>query len=182
MTNRTAATRYARALLDVAQKEQADLSKIEAELTGFNHLLASHDTLGKVLISPAVPAPKKRDAVKALVARLELSPIVAKLLVLLADRDRLVLLPDLVTTYQQRLLDLRHVVRAEVTTAEPLASDRAAAIEQSLAKATGRTVIMSTHVDPSIVGGLVARVGSTVYDASVTSQLQRMKQRLEESV
>jgi F-type H+-transporting ATPase subunit delta len=182
VTNRTAATRYARALLDVAQKEQVDLSTIESELAAFHQLIVGHDTLGKVLLSPAVPAPKKRDAVKALVERLSLSPILGKILVLLAERDRLVLLPEVLETYRQRLLDLRNVVRAAVTTAEPLEAGRAATIERSLAKVTGRTVIMSTHVDPSIVGGLVARVGSTVYDGSVTGQLQRMKQRLEESV
>ena len=182
MTNRTAATRYARALLDVARKEQADLSAIETELAGFASLMAGHEALGKVLLSPAVPAPKKRDAVAALAAHASVSPIVSKLLVLLAERDRLVLLPDLLEMYRQHLLDLRNVVRASVTTAEPMAAERAASIEKTLAKATGRTVLMTAHVDPSIVGGVVARVGGTVFDASVTHQLQRLKQRLEESI
>jgi len=182
VTNRTAATRYARALLDVAQKEHADLSAIETELASFAALMSGHETLGKVLLSPAVPAPKKRDAVAALAAHISASPIVSKLLVLLAERDRLVLMPDLLEMYRQRLLDLRNVVRADVTTAEPIAAERAADIEKSLAKATGRTILMTTHVDPSIVGGVVARVGGTVFDASVTHQLQRMKQRLEESI
>ena len=63
-----------------------------------------------------------------------------------------------------------------------LSAERAAAIEQSLARVTGRTVLMTTQVDPSIIGGMVARVGGTVFDASVTHQLQRLKQRLEESI
>jgi len=93
-----------------------------------------------------------------------------------------VLLPELVEAFRQRLMDLRNIVRAQVTTAEPLAADRLAAIQGSLAAATGRTVDISSRVDPSIVGGIIARVGSTVYDASVTSHLQRIRRRLDASL
>ena len=181
MTNRTAAIRYARALLDVSVKEKADLSQIESQLTEFNALFDLKG-LRKVMLNPAVPAPLKRNLVSELVTRAQLQPVVGKLLVLLAERDRLALLPDMIAAFRERLLELQHVVRAEVTTAAPLAADRAQQIEQGLAQATGRTVTLSTRVDPSIIGGLIARVGSTVYDGSVTSHLQRMKQRLEESV
>ena len=76
-------------------------------------------------------------------------------------------------------MDHRHVVRAEVTTATPIDAARVAAIQRSLAEVTGRTVTMATKVDPAIVGGLVARIGSTVYDGSVTRQLERMREQLE---
>jgi F-type H+-transporting ATPase subunit delta len=76
-------------------------------------------------------------------------------------------------------MDYRHVVRAEVTTAQPIDESRLQGIQRSLASVTGRTVTVSTKVDPAIIGGVVARVGSTVYDASVTRQLERMRQRLE---
>jgi F-type H+-transporting ATPase subunit delta len=98
--------------------------------------------------------------------------------VLLAERDRLVLLPDLLAAFRDRLLDYQNVVRAEVTTAVPLDGGRTAAIERSLAQATGRNVALTTRVDPALVGGLVARIGSTVYDASIVTQLQKLKQRL----
>jgi len=182
VTNRTAATRYARALLDVAVKERADLEQIERELAGFADLLKEHPTLEKVLLNPAVPVPRKRATVAVLTARLGTAPILAKLLALLAERDRLVLLPDLVAGYRERLLDHQHVVRAQVTTATALSSDRAQAIEQRLAQVTGRTVTLQTSVDPSIIGGVVTRIGSTVYDGSVTRQLEKMKQRLIEGV
>ena len=76
------------------------------------------------------------------------SPILAKLIALLAERDRLVLLPDLLASYRERLLDYQNVVRAEVTTAVPLAADRAQAIERGLAQLTGRTVTLATKVEP----------------------------------
>lgn len=182
MTNRTAANRYARALFEVAQKEKVDLAEIERQLAAFTNLLTEHATLEKVLLNPAVPAPRKRAAVTELATRTKMPPVLAKLLALLADRDRLILLPDLLAAYRARLLDHQKVVRAEITTAVPLTPGRAGAIERSLAKVTGRTVTLATRVDPSLIGGIVARLGGTVYDASVTTQLQKMRRQLWERV
>jgi F-type H+-transporting ATPase subunit delta len=179
MTNRTAATRYARALLDVAVKEQRDLQQIERQLAEFVDLFKQYPALEKVMLNPAVPVPRKRAAIAELMTRAKLTPVLAKLIALLADRDRLVLLPDLLAAYRERLLDHLHVVRAEVTTAIALPAERAQAVEQTLARLTGQKVTMATRVDPSIVGGVVARIGSTVYDGSVTRQLQRMKEKLD---
>ena len=130
----------------------------------------------------AVPVQRKRAVVEELTMRAKVAPAVAKLLVLLAGRDRLVLLPDLVAAYRDRLLDYQKIVRAEVTTAVALPPDRARAVEESLAKLTGRTVTLATQIDPSIIGGVIARIGSTIYDGSVTRQLQKMKERLVEGV
>jgi len=179
LTNKTAATRYARALLDVAVKEKADLEAIERDLAAFADLFTAHPALAKVMLNPAVPVPRKRAAMAELVSRMAMPPILAKLVTMLADRDRLVLLPDLLASYRERLMDHQKVVRAELTTAAPIDASRVDAIRHGLASVTGRTVTVSTRIDPSIIGGIVARVGSTVYDGSVTRQLERMKERLE---
>ena len=181
MTNKTAATRYARALLDVAIKERANLEEIEQQLAEFANLLTEHPSLGKVLLNPAIPVQRKVAAVAQLIALVKISPILAKLIGLLAERDRLILLPDMVTSYRDRLADHRQIVRADVTTATALPPERAQEIQKSLAKVTGRTVTLQTRIDPAIIGGMVARVGSVVYDASVTRQLQIMRDRLVES-
>ena len=182
MTNRTAGNRYARALLEVAVKEKGNLQEIDEQLTSFVDLFRQNPTLEKVMLNPAVPVPRKRAAMAALTEQAKVSPILSKLLVLLAERDRLVLLPEMLSAYRERLLDHQHVVRAEVTTATPLAADRAQAIEQGLAKVTGRTVKLGTRVDPSIIGGVIARIGDTIYDGSVTRQLAKIKTKLVESV
>jgi F-type H+-transporting ATPase subunit delta len=129
-----------------------------------------------------VPVPRKRAAVADILAQAKFTPIVTKLITLLADRDRLVLATDLLAAYRDRLLDHRGVVRAEVTTAAALDAGRTQAIQNGLAALTGRKVLLVTKIDPSIIGGLIARVGSTVYDGSVTRQLEKMKDRLAESV
>src|SRR4029077_2661481 len=128
------------------------------------------------------PVPRKRAAVADLLKQTKFSPIVSKLLALLADRDRLVLVPELLKAYADRLLAHRGIVRADVTTATALDAGRTEAIRKGLTTVTGRTVQLTTHVDPAIIGGLVARIGSTVYDASVTRQLEKLKARLVESV
>jgi len=178
MTNRTAAARYARALYDVCL-DRHDLRKTEGDLTQFAELVAGHEMLGRVLQNPAVPASNKRALIGQLVSRFEgIAAPVAKLLVLLADRDRLILLPDIIHAYRERVLDHLGIVEAHVTTVQPLTADQTTAIQRQLAKASGRDVTMSTEVDPNILGGVVARLGSTVYDASIARHLERMRQIL----
>ena len=178
MTNRTAAARYARALFDVSAQDR-DLRQVEAALAGFADLVDGHETLSRVLLNPAIPTERKRAVVDALVGRLgDVIPPVAKLLRLLAERDRLGLLPKVLRSYRARLLDHLGIVEAQVTTAQPLTAERAAAIEHSLAQVSGRTVTMVTDVDPEILGGVVARLGTTVYDGSVAGHLERMRHNL----
>jgi F-type H+-transporting ATPase subunit delta len=178
MTNKTAAMRYARALLDVGIKERADLDQIERDLASVAELFTQYPALAHALLNAVVPVSRKRAAVAELLAGAQLTPMVGKLLTLLADRDRLVLVPDLLAGYRDRLLEHRNVIRAEVTTTAPLPADRAKAIETSLARSTGRTIFLTTRVDPAIIGGVVTRIGSTVYDGSVARQLEKIRERL----
>ena len=178
MTSKGAAKRYARALFDVAQKE-ADIQQVGREIAAFSALMSGHEMLSRTLVNPAIPAARKRAVVEQLLARGgTFTPVVSKLLLLLADRDRLALVPDLAAAYEARLMEHAHVVHAQLTTAVALPTDRVAALQQGLAGATGRQVRMETRVDPAIIGGAVARIGSTVYDGSVTTQLQKVKERL----
>jgi F-type H+-transporting ATPase subunit delta len=180
MTSRTAAARYAKALLDVASREApaGGIEKTGEELDAFIAMIRQNPSLDRVLTNPAVPASRKRAAVAELTKLAGVSPIVSKLLVLLAERDRLVLLNDLGPIYRDMVMDRQNVVRAEVITATPLVADRTRAIERSLAAATGKNVSMVAKVDERIVGGVVARVGGTVYDASVATQLKKIRKRL----
>lgn len=178
MTSRTAAARYARAVLDVATKESADLDKLARELDEFIAFFDQQPALEGIMLNPAVPAPRKRAAMEQITRLSGFTPIVSKLLVLLADRDRLGLFKDIAATYHDLLADRQNVVRAEVTSAEPLSNDRIVAIEKRLATVTGKRVSMTTRIDKDIIGGVVARVGSTVYDASIATQLKKIRDRL----
>jgi F-type H+-transporting ATPase subunit delta len=179
MSMRASAARYAKALLDVAIKE-SDPERAGEELGAFADLVKGHPDLERVLANPVVPAADKRAMVEKVVQRLQLSTPAAKLLLLLAARGRLPLLPDLLEVYRERLNEHQRVVRAVVTTAVPLPHERMAQLQQRLANATGRAVTMTTRVDPSIIGGVITRIGSTVYDGSVAAQLAKVRDRLAE--
>lgn len=181
MTSRVAATRYARALFDVALAEGQDLDQIGRELSETVALVSGNAELARALTHAAIPAARKRAVVEALLSHSSVNVLLARTLLLLADRDRLALLRDFEDAFRSRLMDHQQVVRAEVTTAMELPADRVSALQQGLATATGRTVQLDVRVDPSIVGGAVTKIGSTVYDGSVTTQLERLKRKLVEA-
>jgi len=183
MTSGAAAGRYARALFDVVLKEQAaDLVAVESQLAELATLFTTNPALASVMGNPAVPVPKKVAVTQALLARAgTVAAPLAKLVLMLAERDRLMLLPDVTRIYRDRVMDQQKVIRGEVTTAVPLPEDKLHALQQGLEKATGRRVVLQSKVDPGIIGGVVTRLGSTVYDGSVTTQLAKMKQTLIEA-
>lgn len=177
MSSHASAVRYARALLDVAAKE-SDPVKAGADLTAFAGLMAEHAELARALTTPSVPAAGKRAVIEALGAKLGFDPAVTRLLTLLATRDRLEIAGDLASVYRTRLEERQQVVRAHVTSAAPLGAAQTAALADRLSEVTGRRVTIETAEDPELIGGLVARLGSTVYDGSVRTQLQKMRARL----
>ena len=183
MTSGAAASRYARALFDVVLKEGTDtaVEKVQGELQQFADLFA-RDQLAHILGNPGIPASKKKALAQALIDRAgQVTQPLAKLIVILAEKDRLTLLPGIARAYVERVMDHLKIVRGEVTTAIPLAPETLRVLEQGFADATGRKVMLSARIDPSIVGGVVTRLGSTVYDGSITTQLQKMKQALIEA-
>ena len=178
MTNRGAATRYARALFDTVLAEGLDVQQTQKDLGEFARLVAGNDALQRVLTNPAIPVARKRAVIEQLVARASLQPVLAKLLLMLAERDRLVILPDVADVFDARLMEHQNVVRASIVTAVALPSDRVTALAAGLTRATGRSVLVETQVDPAIIGGAVARIGGTVYDGSITRQLERIRETL----
>jgi F-type H+-transporting ATPase subunit delta len=176
MTNRAAAARFARALFDVSRS--ADPERTGRELNGFVDLVGTHPDLLRAFTNPVLPPAVKQNIVAELLKLQPLAGPLGRILTLLAERDQLALVPLINEAYQQRLLDFQGVVRAQVTTAVAMPPDRAGALEQSLSAATGKRVVVTTRVDPSIIGGVVAKIGSRVYDGSVANHLTRVKAQL----
>jgi F-type H+-transporting ATPase subunit delta len=182
VTSGAAAGRYARALFDVVLKEGGDVDQVQADFQQFVDVFAQHPSLAAVLGNPAIPASKKQAVVRSLIERAgAISPVVAKLILMLAERDRLMLLADIARAYRERLMDHQKIIRGEVTTAVAIPPEKLRSLEQGLQQATGRKVLLEARVDASLIGGAVTRLGSTVYDGSVTTQLEKMKQSLIEA-
>jgi len=180
MSLRTSAARYARALFDVALKE-SDPVRIEQDLATIVGAIQQHAELRRTLMSPTLPHAARVNVVSALAAHAGAQPPVAKLVAMLADRNRLELLPDLLDVYRERLLDHQQVVRAAVTTAAPMPEEARQSLESRLRNVTGKHIQLSVDADPSLIGGVVTRIGSTVYDGSIRTQLEKMRQRLIEN-
>lgn len=178
MKTRSGARRYATALFDVASKagSQEQAGRELAQLSG---LIAGHAELRRVLTSPAIPASVKRDVLTAILdAAGGVSDHVRRMATMLADRDRLADLGGLSAAFNEHLMVSKREVRADVATAAPLSDASRAALTAALGRATGKSVTIDERVDPGLVGGFVARVGTFVYDGSVTRQLEKLRESL----
>lgn len=177
MTLHAVAKRYAGALFDVVKKN-GTIDAAYSGLASFAALVAGSPELSRAFASPGVPAAKKRVLAETLASQLGASQEVLRLLGTMGDRDRLGLVADVASAFETRVMQERHVLQAEVTTAVPLTDERSAALAAALGRATGGTVKIDARVDAAIIGGVVARVGSMIFDGSVTRQLEIMKTQL----
>ena len=180
MSLRTSANRYAKALFDVALAEKNDLAQVDRDLEAVVAMMHDSPDLAKAAGRPGVTDAARTSLIEAVADKMGLTAPVKKLLVLLADSRKLNLVPDLAASYRERLLNHQNIVRAEVTSAAPLSPEKTKALQDSLSQVTGKKVDLSVRVDPELLGGVVARIGSTVYDGSVKTQLERMRQQLVE--
>ena len=180
MSLRTSANRYAKALFDVVLQEKGDLNKVDHDLQAVVQMMKASPDLARASGFSSTTEAQRRSLMESVSKAMTLSVPVTKMLVLLARTGKLDLIPDLAAAYQERLLAHQNIVRADVTSAAPLSPEKTKALEESLSKVTGKKVELSVRVDPQLLGGVVARIGSTVYDGSVMTQLQRMRQELVE--
>ncbi|MEY4636282.1 MAG: synthase delta chain [Acidobacteriota bacterium] len=172
------ANRYARALFDVALQEQADLAKIDRDLTVLAEVVHEHHEMLLQATRHGVPDEARQSVIGAIADKLEAAPPLRKMLLVLALSQKLSLVPGMVQAFRARLHAHQNVLHADVTSASPLSPEQTRALAVSLGKVTGKNVNLSVSVDPALMGGVVATVGSTVYDGSVRTQLARLRQEL----
>ena len=140
--------------------------------------LSSNGALRASLVSPAVPSTAKKELIEALLASEgSLSGISIRLLAMLAERDRLELLAEILDEYRAQLTKSHGIVRARITTAALLPHEKTKEIASELERVTGKQVMLEAGVDPSIIGGVITQIGSTVFDGSVARHLERLKQQ-----
>ena len=171
------ARRYAKALWELASQE-GRLEAMGQELLRFERTLADEPDLRNVLLLPWTTAATKRAIVVAASERLGLSTLARNFLALVAQRRRMALLADIREAYQALADQAAGRVRARVRSAAPLNDAQRAALRERLGKRLGKTVLLDTAVDPSLLGGFVAEVGSRLLDMSLRGQLARLRERL----
>jgi F-type H+-transporting ATPase subunit delta len=171
-----AASRYAKALLDVLYPTKAEAGR--EQLLQFASVLSQEPDARVLLENPTVSVERRKDLVRAIGDTLALDTPVRNFLGLLVERNRLDLLDEIVSTYESLLDDKLGVVRARITSALELDSRQRDEVAARLQALTGKKVRMEVLVDPSLIGGLVAQVGSTIYDGSIRQQLQAFRNNL----
>ncbi len=175
-----AAARYARAFADVVLSpgRSLDPSSAVAQLHAIEAVVDQSSDLRHVLNSPAVENSRKRAIVARFADDLGLAPLTRNLLFVLIDHGRVALIPQIIESFEAEIDERLGFARAEVASARALETGQQAAIEAGLAQASGKQVRARYQVDPSLIGGVVARIGSTVYDGSIRGQLDNMRREI----
>ncbi|HZO08226.1 MAG TPA: ATP synthase F1 subunit delta [Myxococcota bacterium] len=172
------ARRYARALLEVAAaKGQTTPLELRDELRGFASELEAHAGLRRALAQPTLGAEAKRKLVTALADAAKASPLLRKLVEVLAARDRLALLGEVAAAYSDLANAAKGIVTAQVISAVPLAAAQQKALVEALA-GQADSVELTSEVEPGLVGGLVIRMAGRTYDGSVRTRLAALRRRL----
>jgi F-type H+-transporting ATPase subunit delta len=171
--------RYAKALLGLAL-EQNEHERIEEQLESVAQAFSDSREARTLVHSPGYTAAQRHALVDVLADRLRLAPSLASFLHLLVDRHRLPELPDIARSYRD-LVDA-HIgrVRGMVTSAQPLAADELERLRGAFAQVTRKSLVLDTRTDGRILGGVVAQVGATVWDGSLKTQLERLRQELKQ--
>ena len=177
MSLQTIARRYATALADVAIERQEERA-VQTELDHWASMIEANPQLKEVLANPTVVYDQKRRLLEDLLARTRVRETTASFLRVLLKNQRLSQLREVAARFGQILDERSDVVAADVTTARPMPEELRNALQQTLTEATGKKVRLSFTTDETIIGGLVARIGSTVFDGSVQGNLERLSDDL----
>jgi F-type H+-transporting ATPase subunit delta len=168
------ARRYAQALLELGI-EQHDLERQVEEIASVASVWDESHELRNAVENPLVAHPAKRAVMGEVATRLGVSPTTRNLLLLLVDRRRSKTLPA-IARWLRELADARKgVVRAEVTTAAPLGDAYYERLRLQLEKMTGKSVVVDRKTDPDLIGGVVTRIGDRIFDGSLRTRLQTMR-------
>ena len=177
MSVATIANRYARALADVII-EKREVNEVSAELKRFAALVEGHAQLREVFASPVIAQERKRAVLTELLTRFQPRTTSNNFLQLLLTNNRLHQLNAMVRALEKELDVRMNVVTAEIITARDIGEQERQLLHNQLKTVTGKEVRLQFKTDTNIIGGVVTRIGSKVYDGSIKNQLAQMKQRL----
>lgn len=178
MDDRTVARRYAVAFIDLGRERDAieqllgDLDRLVSLVNADGHRMLD------ALANPAFRIDERRGVLKDVLGRAKACSLTRNLCHLMLDRNRLGALPEVLVAFREMADANANRARVQVETAEPLSPQLEAEVRAALERVTGKSVILNLSVNPDLIGGMVARVGGKVYDASVRARLEHLRQTL----
>jgi F-type H+-transporting ATPase subunit delta len=178
MANIKIAKRYAKALIEIAE-EMNKLDKITKDVQFIDSLIKDSRELQLFLKSPIIKEDKKKEILKEIFSDSRVDPVTLKFILLLVEKNREDLLHDIVRTYRQLYDEKMGIVTAEITTAVEISDSEKKKIEKKILELTRANKVNPIYkVDPSIIGGVIIRIGDTVYDASIRRKIQLLREQL----
>jgi len=177
MKNLKIARRYAKALLIIG-KEDDKAESYKEELDRFSDLIAREKELEQAITNPLYIVGGRKKVLQAVIDKTGISKVMASFLLLLFDKGRFGFLSDINEFYKKLADELKGVVRASLVSATELSSETVGKIRTTLSKKTGKDIILEVEQDPSLIGGIVSRIGDLVLDGSIKTQLLNMRESL----
>jgi len=177
VSSMTVARRYASALADVLV-DQNEEAAVREELEAWAEMVQQNPLLLEGFTNPTVPYDQKSNLLNELIAKAKVRPTTANFLRLVLRNQRFDQLTQINAKLSEIMDERSGVVSAEVTSARPISEPVKSALEQTLQQITNRRVRLNFATDETLLGGIVTRIGSTIYDGSIRSQLERLKQEL----
>lgn len=171
------AKRYARALFELGT-ENGKFAVLQKQLRDLAEAYAQSPELQAILLNPGVNLAERRKVVETIAARAMFDPFMKNFALLVMDNGRFDHIGGIADEFDALVDEHAGNIRASVTTAQPLKDSQVAVLKGAIAKLTGKNVLLETAVDPQILGGVVTRVGNTLYDGSVRTQLETMKESI----
>jgi F-type H+-transporting ATPase subunit delta len=172
--------RYATALFELARDEKS-VDAVKADLDKFSAMLADSADLARLVRSPVFSAEIQSKALAAVLEKAEISGISAKFLKVLTANRRLFAVSDVIRAFRALVAKFKGEATADVTVAEPLSDKNLDALKTALKSVTGKDVALNVKVDPSIIGGLVVKLGSRMVDSSLRTKLNSIKHAMKEA-
>ena len=177
MSSQTVARRYAAALADVVI-ERGEAGVVQAELSGWEKMMSENENLVEAFSNPTVGYEQKGKLLNELITRTRVLPTTANFLRTLLRNQRLAELSHVNAKLAQVLDERSGIMSAEITSARPVSESTKALLEEKLSEMTGKKARLTFATDESLLGGMVTRIGSTIYDGSVRDQLRRLREDL----
>jgi F-type H+-transporting ATPase subunit delta len=172
------AIRYAKALADVVADSKLDAARVTNELRSVDSIIEGSAPLKVALASPAVSPARKRAVLSRLIEPMGVTDKVRNFLFVISDHRRMTELKSITEAFEKLIDERLGFARAEISSAHELSEAQRAALAAELTRLTGKEARLHFSTDPSLIGGVVARVGSTVYDGSIRGQLDRLRIKL----
>ena len=177
MSSQTVARRYASALADVV-RERNEAQLVQAELAAWARMISENSALLEAFSNPTVAYEQKRNVLNELISRTKILPTTTNFLRTLLKNQRLAELPQVNDKLAQILDERAGIVSAEIISARPVADNARELLEEKLREITGKKARLTFATDESLLGGIITRIGSTIYDGSVSNQLSRLREEL----